>query len=149
MDREKRATNSACSLLQRKPDAPGFRSKSGKPERLNFSVGKMKEAASKSQHVFAANRAFGRLIFAAHARAGMTCRARLREEGALRLRCPGPPSPELEAVIINTAGGVAGGDDFAVDIAVEAGARLVVTTAAAEKIYRSIGPDATVDIKLK
>ena len=29
-----------------------------------------------------------------------------------------------------------------------AGARLVVTTAAAEKVYRSLGPDATVDVKL-
>ncbi len=104
---------------------------------------------AKSQHIFAANRAVGRIAFAAHAVAGMTRRARLREEGALRLRCPGPPSPELEAVVINTAGGVAGGDDFDIDIAVGAGARLVVTTAAAEKIYRSTGPDATVDVKLK
>jgi urease accessory protein len=100
-------------------------------------------------HVFAANRAVGRIAFAAHAVAGMTRRARLREAGALRLRCPGPPSPELEALIINTAGGVAGGDDFDIDIAVGAAARLVVTTAAAEKIYRSIGPDATIDVKLK
>jgi urease accessory protein len=109
----------------------------------------MQEAASKSQHVFAANRAVGRIAFAAHAVAGMTRRARLREEGALRLRCPGPPSAELEAVIINTTGGVAGGDDLGIDITVAAGARLVVTTAAAEKIYRSIGADATIDVRLK
>jgi urease accessory protein len=109
----------------------------------------MQEAASKSQHVFAANRAVGRIAFAAHSVAGMTRRARLREEGSLRLRCPGPPSAELEAVIINTAGGVAGGDDLGIDITVAAGARLVVTTAAAEKIYRSIGADATIDVRLK
>src|SRR6185295_5826133 len=41
-----------------------------------------------------------------------------------------------------------GGDRFALDIAVEPGARLVVTTAAAEKIYRSLEPDATVDVRL-
>jgi urease accessory protein len=108
----------------------------------------MKAAAITSQHIFAANRAVGRITFAAQSVGGMTRRARLREEGALRLRCPGPPSPELECVIINTAGGVAGGDDFDIEINVGAGARLVVTTAAAEKIYRSTGPAATIDAKL-
>jgi urease accessory protein len=49
-------------------------------------------------------------------------------------------------VLVNTAGGIAGGDRFAVDLALEAGARLVVTTAAAEKVYRSHGPDAQVDV---
>ena len=34
-----------------------------------------------------------------------------------------------------------GGDRFDIDIEVGAGARLTVTTAAAEKIYRSLGPD--------
>jgi len=39
-------------------------------------------------------------------------------------------SAELEAVIVNTAGpAVAGGDRFALDVTVEPGARLVVTTA--------------------
>jgi urease accessory protein len=109
----------------------------------------MQEAAGTSQHIFDANRAVGRITFAAEAVAGMTRRARLREEGALRLRCPGPPSRELETVIINTAGGIAGGDDFGIDVAVGGGGRLVVTTAAAEKIYRSLGPDATINVKLK
>ncbi len=81
--------------------------------------------------------------------AGMTRRARVREEGPLRVRCPGPPSPELEAVIVNTAGGVAGGDRFELDVSVAPGARLVVTTAAAEKVYRSLHPDAVIDVKLK
>jgi urease accessory protein len=41
---------------------------------------------------------------------------------------------------------MAGGDHFAVDLALDGGARLVVTTAAAEKIYRSLGPDARIDV---
>jgi len=49
-------------------------------------------------------------------------------------------------VLINTAGGIAGGDHFAVDLALDTDARLTVTTAAAEKIYRSLGPDACVDV---
>jgi urease accessory protein len=54
----------------------------------------------------------------------------------------------MEAVILNTAGGVAGGDTFGLDVAVGEGARLVVTTAAAEKVYRTLGPEATIDVKL-
>ena len=87
--------------------------------------------------VFAANRASGRIALAVKADHGVTRRARIREEGPLRVRCPGQPSAELEAVILNTAGGVAGGDRFNINISVPSEARLVVTTAAAEKIYRA------------
>lgn len=105
-------------------------------------------AAAETARTFAANRAIGRIAFAVQAKAGVTRRARVREEGSLRVRFPGPASAELEAVIVNTAGGVAGGDRFALDVTVEPGARLVVTTAAAEKVYRTLEPDATIDVKL-
>jgi urease accessory protein len=97
---------------------------------------------------FAANRAVGKIALSVRAANGVTRRARVHEHGALRVRCPGPSVDELEAVIVNTAGGMAGGDRFALDIAVERGARLVVTTAAAEKVYRTLDPDAAVDVKL-
>src|SRR5262245_63129382 len=51
-------------------------------------------------------------------------------------------------MIVNTAGGVAGGDRLALDFAVGPGARLVVTTAAAEKVYRTLEPPATVTATL-
>jgi urease accessory protein len=97
---------------------------------------------------FAANRAVGGIALAVRASAGATRRSRVREDGALRVRCPGPASGELEAVIVNTAGGVAGGDRFTLDVAVEPRARLVVTTAAAEKVYRTLAPEAAIDVKL-
>jgi urease accessory protein len=97
---------------------------------------------------FAANRAVGGIALAVRASAGATRRSRVREDGALRVRCPGPASGELEAVIVNTAGGVAGGDRFTLDVTVEPRARLVVTTAAAEKVYRTLAPDATIDVRL-
>ena len=50
--------------------------------------------------------------------------------------------------IVNTAGGMTGGDRFDIDINVGAGARLSVTTAAAEKVYRSLGPDTEIGVKL-
>src|ERR1700730_16631997 len=59
--------------------------------------------------VFAANRACGRIALAVKADRGVTRRSRIREEGPLRVRCPGQPSAELEAVILNTAGGGGGG----------------------------------------
>jgi urease accessory protein len=98
---------------------------------------------------FADNRAVGRIALTVAAHDGVTRRARLREEGSLRLRCPGSPGRELEAVVVNTAGGVAGGDRFALDVTVGEGARLVVTTAAAEKVYRALAAAATIDVKLK
>jgi len=105
-------------------------------------------AAADLAETFAANRAVGRVTLAVRASGGATRRARVAEDGSLRVRCPGPPADELEAVIVNTAGGVAGGDRFALDVTVEAGARLVVTTAAAEKVYRSLGAPATIAVRL-
>ena len=98
--------------------------------------------------IFAANRAVGSLSFSVKQVAGKTRRAMVHEAGSLRVRCPGAPTAELEAVLINTAGGVAGGDRFTLDIAAEQGTRLVVTTAAAEKVYRTLGPDSVIDVKL-
>src|SRR6266850_4470354 len=98
-------------------------------------------ALKTADEIFAANRAVSRIGFSVKAMAGATRRARVHETGALRVRCPGPAAAELEAVIVNTAGGMAGGDCFELDIEVGASAHLVVTTAAAEKIYRTLEPD--------
>ena len=102
----------------------------------------MPPAIASAEETFAANRAEGRVALAVACDAGVTRRRRVAEQGSLRVRFPGPPGRELEAVLVNTAGGMAGGDRFAVDIEAGAGARLVVGTAAAEKVYRSNG-DAT------
>jgi urease accessory protein len=98
--------------------------------------------------VFAGNRAVGRIVMSAKLADGATRRARVLEEGALRLRCPGQPAPELQAVVINTSGGMAGGDRFELELAVGPGARLLLTSAAAEKIYRTLGPESIVAAKL-
>ena len=105
--------------------------------------------ASVDDDIFAGNRAVGRIALTVAAAAGVSRRARVHEAGALRVRFPNTVSREiLDAVIVNTAGGMAGGDRFGIDISVGAGAGLTVTTAAAEKIYRSHGPDTALDIKL-
>jgi urease accessory protein len=98
--------------------------------------------------IFAANRAQGAVTFDVHQAGGVTRRRQLHESGSLRVRFPSPEAEGLSAVFVNTAGGIAGGDRFDIDIAAGEGSRLAVTTAAAEKIYRAQGPAAEVNIAL-
>jgi urease accessory protein len=99
--------------------------------------------------IFAGNRAISRIALSVAADADRSRRQRVHEEGALRVRFPNVSNRDaLEAVIVNTAGGMAGGDRFDLDITVGSGAKLTITTAAAEKIYRSLGPDTEIRVKL-
>lgn len=104
---------------------------------------------SAASAIFAANRARGSVIFDVHQVEGLTRRRHLHESGSLRVRFPSPEARGLSAVFVNTAGGVAGGDRFGIEIAAGEGSRLAMTTAAAEKIYRAEGPAAQLDISLK
>jgi urease accessory protein len=108
----------------------------------------MRQEAS-SASVFAANRARGAVAFDVRSVDGVTRRGRLYESGSLRVRFPSPEGEGLSAVFVNTAGGVAGGDRFDIDITAGEGARLTLTTAAAEKIYRATGQAAELNIALK
>jgi urease accessory protein len=74
---------------------------------------------------------------------------RLYQEGAAKVRFPRPePGAPPEAVLINTAGGLTGGDRFAYEIKLGAGCRLTATTQACEKVYRSLGADAELAVRL-
>ena len=99
--------------------------------------------------VFDANRARGAVRFDVHARDGVTRRGILHESGSLRVRFPSPEDEGLSGVFVNTAGGVAGGDRFDIEIAAAVGAKLTLTTAAAEKVYRAPGQAAELNIALK
>jgi urease accessory protein len=109
----------------------------------------MRTDTTSASAIFAANRAQGSVKFDVNLVEGLTRRRILHESGSLRVRFPSPEAEGLSAVFVNTAGGIAGGDRFEFDIAVGESARLTVTTAAAEKIYRSHGPAARLDIALK
>ncbi|TYL89611.1 urease accessory protein UreD [Bradyrhizobium rifense] len=99
--------------------------------------------------VFEANRARGAVRFDVHARDGVTRRGVLHESGSLRVRFPSPEDDGLSGVFVNTAGGVAGGDRFDIEISAADAARLTLTTAAAEKVYRAPGAAAQLNISLK
>ena len=82
------------------------------------------------------------------ARAGARSAAeRAFETGGLRLRFPRSDA-ECEAVLVNTGGGMAGGDRASIAVEVGANARALVTTQSAEKIYRCEGEPARVETRL-
>ncbi len=91
-------------------------------------------------------RAEGRLRMRLAVRPRGTEAIELSESGGYRIRFPrvGP----CEAVMINTGGGMTGGDRLTVDIALDAGAEAVATTQSAEKLYRSTGASSMVDVRL-
>ncbi|RVU21858.1 urease accessory protein UreD [Methylobacterium oryzihabitans] len=79
---------------------------------------------------------------------GATRLTDLAEAGPLRLRLPRTAPGPLEAVLLNSAGGIACGDHFRVEADLAPGADLVLTSTAAEKIYRSDGPTTRLDVAL-
>src|ERR1700729_1344309 len=107
------------------------------------------ETTSAASAVFAANRARGVVKFDVQEVEGVTRRRHLHESGSLRVRFPSPEVEGLSAVFVNTAGGVAGGDRFDIEIAAGEGSRLAVTTAAAEKVYPAAGGPSQLNITLK
>lgn len=108
----------------------------------------MTAALHSDAEIFAANRATGHIALRVAAVSGRTRRTKVHEDGSLRARFPNATGQALEAVIVNTGGGMTGGDRFAIDIALGAGASLIAGTAAAEKVYRSNGPDAEMGVTL-
>ncbi|RDI60813.1 urease accessory protein [Microvirga subterranea] len=94
-------------------------------------------------------RAVGRVAFAAAAFDGRTRPARISESGSMRIRLPNGAGTGLEAVLVNTAGGIACGDSFQVEIDAGIGTSVTVATPAAEKVYRSDGPVAQLVVGLR
>lgn len=62
----------------------------------------------------------------------------------MKIRLPRVIGVAPEAVLINTAGGLTGGDTFSTEVVLRPGARAVLTTQACERIYRSTGAAAEV-----
>jgi urease accessory protein len=73
--------------------------------------------------------------------------AQLFETGGLRWRFPRSSNP-CEAAIVNTGGGVAGGDSYCVSLSLSEGAEVEATTPSAERIYRSDGQAAEIATRL-
>ena len=86
--------------------------------------------------------------FASFARIGArTEPQRLFETGGLRWRFPRSSTP-CEAALVNTGGGVAGGDSYSVSLSLSEGAEVEAATTSAERIYRSDGAAADIATRL-
>ena len=94
-------------------------------------------------------RARGAVSLAVAHKAGRHAVADLGQSGCARLLFPAiAAGTPLEAVIVNTAGGLTGGDRFSTSVTLGPGARSLVTTQACERIYRSAGATAEVTTTL-
>jgi urease accessory protein len=80
-------------------------------------------------------RGIGRLV--TKSLGGRTRIAELYQEGAAKIRLPESFTDELEAVTINTAGGITGGDEFDWHFRAGPGCFVTATTQACEKIYKA------------
>ena len=79
---------------------------------------------------------------------GRTRLTRLYQEGAAKIRMPFTAGDGLEAVLINTAGGLTGGDRLSWEVAVAQGASCTVTTQASEKVYRALAGRAELSARI-
>lgn len=73
-------------------------------------------------------------------RDGRTVLDSLHQQGSTKLLFPRNPdatNPAMNAVMLNTGGGITGGDRFALSATASSGCHLVMTTQAAERIYRA------------
>lgn len=81
-------------------------------------------------------------------RDGATRLDRLYQAGCAKALLPRTHGNAPEVVLINTAGGVTGGDRIDYGVSVGPGSHIVATTQAAERIYRSSGGSARIETRL-
>jgi urease accessory protein len=94
-------------------------------------------------------RAVGKAGLAVFRRDGTDAISDLLQIGCGRFLFPHQASDgPLEAVVVNTGGGLTGGDRFDVRVSIRQDARAIVTTQACEKIYRSGEGPARVSARL-
>ena len=86
--------------------------------------------------VSAQPRARGALRLSSKTRGRASVLDGLRQSGATKALFP-QGRASLEAIVINTAGGITGGDRFRIDAGAGAGSHLTLTTQAAERAYRA------------
>jgi urease accessory protein len=74
----------------------------------------------------------------------------LHQSGAARVRFPRREgSAQPEAVLLNTAGGLTGGDRIDIEVTLAPGCEATVTSAAAEKVYRSLDEPTEIRVDLQ
>ncbi|HIF58826.1 MAG TPA: urease accessory protein UreD [Rhodospirillales bacterium] len=113
---------------------------------MNTAILQSNNKPLKQRKIIVAGKA--RLIFNADAE-GVTRLRDLYQSDPQRILFPNIPDKDItQAVVVNTAGGLVGGDKISVEVTVEKKANALVTTQSAEKVYRSAGTDSKIEINL-
>jgi urease accessory protein len=99
--------------------------------------------------VIAPQRAWGRGRLVAKPFAGRTRIAELYQEGCAKIRLPESFDGAMAAVLINSSGGLTGGDRMDWSFAAGEGTRLTLTTQACEKIYKASADTAGVATRIE
>lgn len=99
-------------------------------------------------HPLASQRVNGKATLGVRRVAGRSRIETLQQMGAAKIRVPASCGDGLEAILINTAGGMTGGDRLNWTISVARGASATVTTQACEKAYRTISGSALIATRL-
>lgn len=95
-------------------------------------------------------RAFGSARVASKLRDGASRLAELSEQGSAKFRVPRVAGPALQAVALNTAGGLTGGDHLRFEGVAGPGTHLTLATQTAERAYRAQpGQVARLDVTLR
>ena len=94
--------------------------------------------ASSIRPALSALRARGGIAVRFARRAGATRAVEIRESDGYKFRLPRTLEDRPEAAVINTGGGIAGGDAVAISVEMLNETSACVTTPAAERIYRSL-----------
>jgi len=108
------------------------------------------DAPASSVSVASLARSEGRVEIRMKIRDGQSRLSHLFQRGCGRVRFPSiDRSAFPEAVLINTAGGLTGGDMMSYDIELEPATKLTLSGQAAEKIYRSVGTVAKISSEIR
>lgn len=108
-------------------------------------IGKLPTIGARRAHEVDLQRSTGRVELAFKRRGPVTVLAHLHQLGCGKARLPRPvDDAHAEAVLINLAGGLTGGDRLAWQVTWRAGATATVSGQAAEKIYRASGATTAV-----
>ncbi|QIZ82518.1 urease accessory protein UreD [Thalassovita gelatinovora] len=92
---------------------------------------------SSNLHVSQQPRANGEAMVFSKLRNTGSAIADLRTSGCMKMLFPRSDGQELTGIMLNTAGGVTGGDRLAIQAGAKAGSHLRLSTQAAERIYRA------------
>ena len=113
-------------------------------------LGTESAAAVRAVSVSGLQRSFGVVDLAFTRRNEASEARRVFQQGAMKVRFPGVGAGEPpEAVLLNLAGGLTGGDRLEFGIGLDEGTSALITTQACERIYRSTGDDAVVTGRIR